>query len=149
MSAIDLSKIPPEQLAQIPAGVPPPGITPNLVNPHNAGDYILVANTILMAIMTIFVTLRFYVVLRLKKKMGPDDWSVVAAVIGSIYYFVVVCLGKSRNLLQESDRSTNTKFSGQSCQVWYPHVRPFCSSHENERGGRGKLALLLMLCKPI
>jgi hypothetical protein len=55
-----------------------------LANPHNAGDYILVANTMLMVIMPVFVFLRFYVVLRLKKKMDPDDWSVVAAVIRSI-----------------------------------------------------------------
>ena len=92
--AIDLSKIPPEQLAQMPAGVPPPGVTPDLVNPPNVGNYIIVANSVLMLIMFMFVALRFYVIFKIKKKMGADDWTVVAALIGSCYYFVVVCLGE-------------------------------------------------------
>lgn len=93
--AIDLSMLTPDQLAQMPAGVPPPGVTPNLVNPLNIGNYVLIANSLLMAMMITFVSLRFYVVFRIKKKMGADDWTVVAALIGSCYYFIVVCLGMS------------------------------------------------------
>jgi hypothetical protein len=83
--AIDFSKIPPEQLAQIPAGIPPPGVIPNLINPPNAGTYIIIANSILMAIMISFVALRFYVVFKIKKRIGADDWTVFFALIGSCY----------------------------------------------------------------
>lgn len=95
-SAIDLSNMPPEQLAQMPAGVPPPGVVPNLVEPQNVGYYILIVNSLLMAMMIIFVALCFYVVFTIKKRMGPDDWTVVAGLVGSCYYFVVVCLGEVR-----------------------------------------------------
>jgi hypothetical protein len=138
MSGIDLSKMPPEQLAQIPAGVPPPNVMPNLINPYNAGDYILVANSILMAIMVIFVALRFYVVFKLKRKMGADDWSIIAAVIGSIYYFVVVCLGNHQSLVKSSHSATDADYSRQGSQVWYSYVQPFSSSYEDERRSRGK-----------
>jgi hypothetical protein len=96
-SAIDLSKMSPEQLAQMPAGVPPLGVIPNLVDPHNVGNYILIANSLMMAMMIIFVALRFYVVFAIKRRMEPDDWTVVAGLVGSCYYFVVVCLGKVRS----------------------------------------------------
>ncbi|KAF2731139.1 hypothetical protein EJ04DRAFT_584180 [Polyplosphaeria fusca] len=89
---MDWSKMSPEQLAQIPAGVPPRGVIPNLVNPPNAGNYVIIANSIFVAMMITFVALRFYVVLKIKKKMGADDWMVVVSVIGICYYFVVVCL---------------------------------------------------------
>lgn len=94
--AIDFSRIPPEQLAQIPAGVPHPGVIPDFVNPHSVGNYIVVASSLLKVIMVIFVSLRFYVVLAINKKMGPDDWTVIAGVLGICYYFVVVLLGNVR-----------------------------------------------------
>jgi hypothetical protein len=89
-----LTQMPPEVLIQIPAGVPPPGVIPNLVNPTNAGNYILIANSVLMLMMFIFLALRFYVVIAIKRKMAADDWMVIAGIIGSCYYFVIVVLGK-------------------------------------------------------
>jgi len=101
-TVVDLSKVPPEQLAQMPAGIPPPGVIPNLVNPNNTGNYILIANSLFMAVMIVFVALRFYVVFAIKKTMASDDWMVVAGLVGSCYYFVVVCLGKLRRFLQRA-----------------------------------------------
>ncbi|KAF2175155.1 hypothetical protein K469DRAFT_437555, partial [Zopfia rhizophila CBS 207.26] len=112
----------PEQLAQIPAGVPPLGVMPNLVNPPNAGNYIIIANSVLMAMMITFVALRFHVVFRIKRKMGADDWTVVAALIGSCYYFVVVCLGKVQHFGKSNDDATDAGSSCQSSQVRYPHL---------------------------
>ena len=109
---IDFGLLSPEQLAQIPAGVPPPGVLPNLANPLNVGNYILIANGVLMAMMLTFVALRFYVVFRIKRKMGADDWTVVAALVGSCYYFVVVCLGTVECLKVSNDNTTNAGFSG-------------------------------------
>ncbi|PVI04818.1 hypothetical protein DM02DRAFT_624609 [Periconia macrospinosa] len=95
-ATIDFSHMAPEQLAQIPAGVPPLGVVPNLVNPPTVGYNIVIAGSILMAIMLTVVAMRFYVVFRLKKKMGGDDWTVVAGVIGSCYYFAVLCLAVTK-----------------------------------------------------
>lgn len=96
--AVDLSKLPPEALAQIPAGYPPDGVVSNLVNPPTVGYHILVANSLLMAIMFTFAGLRFYTAIKIKRKFSPDDWATVAALIGSIYYFTIVCMGMTRIL---------------------------------------------------
>jgi hypothetical protein len=141
--AIDFSKIPPEQLAQIPAGIPPPGVVPNLINPPNAGNYIIIANSILMAIMIIFVALRFYVVFKIKRRIGADDWAVVFALIGSCYYFVVVCLGKAQHLGRASDDATDEGSSCQRSQVRYTPVRPLRSSYEDEKRCSGRSVMLL------
>jgi hypothetical protein len=90
---INLDHMTPVELAQIPAGIPPPGVVPNLIDPPTVGFRIIAAGSILMAIMLIVVAMRFYVVLRIKKKMGADDWTIVVGVIGSCFYFIVLCLG--------------------------------------------------------
>ncbi|CAI6285243.1 unnamed protein product [Periconia digitata] len=84
-----------------------------------------------MLIMLTFVTLRFYVVLRIKKKMAPDDWAVVASLFGSVFYYVVVCLNILRSrwgthlynlsiLHLKSDELAKTSFltGGPSQLVW-------------------------------
>jgi hypothetical protein len=52
--------------------------------------------------MIVFVALRFYVVFAIKKRMASDDWMVVAGLVGSCYYFVVVCLGKLPRFVQRA-----------------------------------------------
>jgi hypothetical protein len=93
-NTFDISKIPPEELARMPSRVPPPGIVPNLVDPYTIGNYIVTTTTVLMSIMMVFLTLRFYVVFNIKKKMAPDDWAVVAGSLGCYYYFIVTCICK-------------------------------------------------------
>jgi hypothetical protein len=95
-NAVDLSKMLPEQLAQTPAGNPPPGVIPNLINSRNYGNYIIIACSILMATMIVFVALRFYVVFAIKKRIDSDDWAIIGGVIGTCYYFSVVCIGKDQ-----------------------------------------------------
>lgn len=94
VTTLNLSKIPPEELARMPARVPPPGIVPNLVHPYTVGNYIVTATSVLMSIMMVLLTLRFYVVFTIKKRMAPDDWAVVAGSIGCCYYFIVTCICK-------------------------------------------------------
>lgn len=96
---MDLSNLPPEMLAQMPAGIPPNSTVPNLINPHTIGYPILVVNTILMAMMFTFAGLRLYVAIKIKKKMSLDDWTTVAAIVCSSYYYTIVCLGRNRRML--------------------------------------------------
>jgi hypothetical protein len=91
-----LSQLSPEQLAQIPAGTPPDGQIPNLINPETNGYHVVAITSILTAMMLVFVFLRFYVVIKLKRKMAPDDWATIASTIGAVYYFIVVCLCRYR-----------------------------------------------------
>lgn len=53
-----------EQLTQTPSGVPPPGVKPNLVNPHSEGYILIPVGGVLMGIMLLFIALRLYVKVR-------------------------------------------------------------------------------------
>ncbi|PYH88577.1 hypothetical protein BO71DRAFT_391299 [Aspergillus ellipticus CBS 707.79] len=76
-----------EQMANTPAGIPPPGITPNLSNPPSDGYIMVVVGSIGMAVTLTAATLRFYAKLFIRKKMRPDDWTALVATVGSIGYF--------------------------------------------------------------
>ena len=43
-----------------PAGMPPPGVIPNLVNPDTHNPVLIIVGTTFMALMIVFVTLRYY-----------------------------------------------------------------------------------------
>lgn len=62
-----------EQLAQTPAGVPPPGVKPNLVNPYSEGYILITVGGVLMGIMFLFIALRLYVKVRVQRKFTGDD----------------------------------------------------------------------------
>lgn len=87
-----LSQMPPEQLAQIPAGIAPYGQQSNLINPRTTGYHVIAVTGVLTAIMLVCVILRFYVVLRIKRRMSPDDWATIPSALGAVYYFIVVCI---------------------------------------------------------
>ena len=60
-------------LSTIPAGVPPPGVIPNFVNPPSLAPTVLGINITFMVITTIFVSARLTVNLRRERKTGIDD----------------------------------------------------------------------------
>jgi hypothetical protein len=92
---LDINKIPKGLLEKVPAGKPPPGVQPNLVNPTNDVGYrILAGITVVMVIMLFFATLRFYVAIRIKRRMGWDDWMAIAAILASCWYYILVCIRK-------------------------------------------------------
>lgn len=68
-----LAAMTPEQLAQTPAAMPPPGVQPNFVNPHSSAPVLIWVSSVLMAIMFMFAGLRFYVKNNLRRKFTPDD----------------------------------------------------------------------------
>lgn len=60
-------------LDQTPAGVPPPGIVPNFVDPPSNTQAIIVINTVLVPITTIFVATRLWSNLHTVRRVGWDD----------------------------------------------------------------------------
>jgi len=70
-------------LANAPAGVPPPGIQPNLENPPSKDQQMLVLNGIFLPLMLIAVTMRLVVKARFVKQFGWDDCKpFIATIIG-------------------------------------------------------------------
>jgi hypothetical protein len=87
-------KLPPEVLAKLPSIRPPPGVQPNFIDPPTVAPRILAACTVLLAVMLGFVGVRFYVVCKIARRMGADDWMTAAAVVGIVYYYILMCLRK-------------------------------------------------------
>jgi len=58
---MDPSQLPPgNDLAHLPAGRPPPGTSPNFVNPVTLKGLVVVINVIFLTLSTVFVSLRLY-----------------------------------------------------------------------------------------
>jgi hypothetical protein len=70
---VDLSAIPPEYLASIPALPPPPGVTSNFLNPaeNRIGCRLAIYITLPMAIIA--VVMRIYTRVRISGGVGADD----------------------------------------------------------------------------
>lgn len=64
MSAFDL---------MLPAGIPPPGVIPNFVNPESRGPVSVIVCTIAMVLMISFVMIRFYAKLGIIRRRNWDD----------------------------------------------------------------------------
>ena len=60
-------------LSQIPAGKPPAGVKPNLIDPDSLGGAIVTVNAVFLALMLIFVTLRIYTKAVLLQTLWWDD----------------------------------------------------------------------------
>lgn len=58
---------------QTPAGVPPPGIVPNFVDPPSNAQAMIVVNAVLIPITTIFVATRLWSNLHTVRRAGWDD----------------------------------------------------------------------------
>jgi hypothetical protein len=68
----------PEQLAAFPA--------PNYVNPVTRGHELTVVNSVFLALATVFLGLRIYTRLFVRKWFGIDDVCIVLAYVGHYQY---------------------------------------------------------------
>ncbi|KAH9983503.1 hypothetical protein F4779DRAFT_640417 [Xylariaceae sp. FL0662B] len=84
-----LANLTPEQLAQIPSGTPPLGIQPSFVNPPSSAPVLIIVGTVLLVIILILAGTRFYVKLAICSKVTSDDWTTLAAVIGTCWYYAI------------------------------------------------------------
>ena len=64
-----------------PAMKPPPGVTPNLVDPYNQGPTLIVVGSILISLMTVFVLARGYTKYRIFRKTSWDDCKSTPAIL--------------------------------------------------------------------
>ncbi|KAI1745660.1 hypothetical protein F4680DRAFT_402906 [Xylaria scruposa] len=70
-----------------PAAAPPPGVTPNLVDPVSKGPSLVVLG-IFLSLSLLSVLIRGFVRLRLTRSWGWDDYACIAATIGTLTYAV-------------------------------------------------------------
>ena len=68
-----LPPLTPEQMAVTPAGMPPPGVIPNFVNPDTRGPVLIIVGTIFMVLMLVLATLRYYTKFFIVRKTSWDD----------------------------------------------------------------------------
>jgi len=52
---------------------PPPGVTPNFINPPNRGNIVIVVNTVCASISLLFVGLRGYTSICITRRVRVDD----------------------------------------------------------------------------
>ncbi|KAL8713319.1 MAG: hypothetical protein Q9220_002518 [cf. Caloplaca sp. 1 TL-2023] len=85
---MDTSMLPPGvPLSMVPAGKPPPGVTPNLIDPSNL-EAVTIAIGVLMIVLTaIVVSARLYTTFFLSRSAGWEDYSCICAVI-SLYTYI-------------------------------------------------------------
>ncbi|KAL4919865.1 hypothetical protein BDW62DRAFT_35076 [Aspergillus aurantiobrunneus] len=76
------------QMARTPAAEPPPGVTPNLVDPPSIGNLLIIISTFGMAIMLVAAGLRFYTRLVIRKVFKADDWTALIGIIGTCAYYI-------------------------------------------------------------
>jgi len=67
------SHLTPADMDTTPAGVPPPGVVPNLANPPWDGYIFIIVGSIVMAIMYITAALRLYTKIYIRRRIGADD----------------------------------------------------------------------------
>ncbi|MCJ1454230.1 hypothetical protein MMC28_004582 [Mycoblastus sanguinarius] len=73
-------------LSVTPVLPPPPGTTSNFANPDDRVTMYIVPCSILLAVMILFVSLRFYVRLWISRSPGWDDLACLLATIGQISF---------------------------------------------------------------
>ncbi|KAI0547371.1 hypothetical protein F4679DRAFT_554518 [Xylaria curta] len=71
-----------------PAAAPPPGVTPNLVEPVSKGPSFVVLG-IFLSLSLLSVLIRSFVRLRLTRSWGWDDYACIVATIGTLVYAVL------------------------------------------------------------
>jgi len=57
----------------IPAGIPPPGVTPNLINPESVGYRLVIVAAVFPVVTGVFLALRLYTAHFLLKRWHLDD----------------------------------------------------------------------------
>ena len=80
-------------LATLPALSLPPGVKSNFENPESRGYVLIAVGSPLLAIMVIFLAIRFYTKLRITRSATWDDLTCCLAALLTTAYFAVLVLG--------------------------------------------------------
>lgn len=73
LTNLDASKLPPALLEILPALPPPPGVTPNFIDPPSCADLGKGFVYTFLPLMVCFVILRIYTRARVSRGFGVDD----------------------------------------------------------------------------
>lgn len=73
MASVISADVDPAHLANYPALLPPHGLIPNFVDPYTRGPVIIIVDSILIALMMIFVVVRIYIKTCINRKVHWDD----------------------------------------------------------------------------
>jgi hypothetical protein len=68
-----LAHLTPAQLARTPASYPSPGIIPNFVDPHSTGPVFIIVGAIMICLMLVIASLRFYTKIFVLRNTTLDD----------------------------------------------------------------------------
>ncbi|KAI1175977.1 hypothetical protein F4777DRAFT_548016 [Nemania sp. FL0916] len=108
-------------ISGLPAAAPPPGVTPNFVDPPPTPAPSFAVAGVFVTLMLVAVLIRLFVCARLAKGWGWNDYTCFIAAIGSvthtIVYLVFLQLHPLRNIYNESVASFSSSYSGQFISV--------------------------------
>ena len=82
-------------VSNLPGLTPPPGFTPDFTHPRNREPVLIIVNGILLALMMIFIAIRFYTKLAVIRKVSWDDLTASLSALGAITLYVPFVWGKS------------------------------------------------------
>ena len=103
-------------LSTIPAGIPPPGVIPNFVNPPSLVPAVFGINITFMVITAIFVSARLTVNLTSKRKTGIDDCMFISELAARLKLLLIA----DRVLCSRVHRCLHVFWTG-----FRPSVQPF------------------------
>ncbi|KAG9230917.1 hypothetical protein BJ875DRAFT_137795 [Amylocarpus encephaloides] len=90
---MDVSQIPPEQLAQMPAGPSPNGEPPNFINPESRSPGATASIVVILSIAMIVLWMRIYSRARISKQLGVDDlFAMIAGAVSAAMSGVAIAL---------------------------------------------------------
>ena len=85
------STIPPGiPLDQFPSAPPPPGVTPNFINPPSLENAIIAVTATTLTLTLSLLAIRLYTTLRITHSASYDDCAIVLALISAIPYLAIV-----------------------------------------------------------
>ena len=73
----------------------PPGVIPDFAHPRNREPVFIIVNGILLALMMIFIAIRFYTKLAIIRKVSWDDLTASLSALGAITLYVLFFWRKS------------------------------------------------------
>lgn len=81
-------------LRQYPAGEPPPGISPDFLNPENQGPILVAVGGLMISFMIPLLINRIYTKTCIVRKFAWDDLTVSLSALGAIALYTICCCGR-------------------------------------------------------
>ncbi|KAK8022516.1 hypothetical protein PG993_013283 [Apiospora rasikravindrae] len=83
-----------EDLTQVPAAPPPPGVIPDFQNPDNYKQANVILHSVVLSASTIAVLIRIYTRNFITRSMGTDDWFAILSWALALEFSIVMAYGE-------------------------------------------------------